>query len=76
MQSLFDLSPQFDSKITQIYTLYAENTGRPHTCNTSGGSLKFFEDEEVLKGRHILIENYKAILSQDNNRKCLYNGNK
>lgn len=29
---------------------------------------KFFEDEELLKGRHILIESYKAILypnSQD-----------
>ena len=24
--------------------------------------MKFFEDEELLKGRHILVENYKAIL--------------
>lgn len=32
----------------------------------------FFEDEERLKGRHVLIENYKAILypnSQDSSLK-------
>lgn len=39
-----------------------------HTCTTSVDSFKFFEGEELLKARHVLVENYKAIFdpnSQD-----------
>ncbi len=84
MQSLFDLFPQFDLKSCEIYT-YTRNTGRRHTCKTSVDSLKVFEGEELLKGRHILVENYKAILyprSRDTSlktplhSKSLYNRNK
>lgn len=60
-----------------------KNTGRRHTCTTSVGFLKFFEDEERLKGRHVLVENYKAILypkftghvfkETHLHSKCLYN---
>lgn len=41
----------------KTFTPVDENTGRHHTCETSAG---FFEDEEQLKGRHILLEHYEA----------------
>lgn len=57
---MFDLFPQIDSKSYESETC-TESMFNHHTCKTSVGSLKIFEGEELLKGRHILLENYKAI---------------
>lgn len=50
--------PQFDLKSREI-TPQVDVT---HAKKTSVDSLKVFEDQELLKGRHILVENCKAIL--------------
>lgn len=65
--------PQFDLTSREITSTRAPGTQVDVThAKTSGDSLKVFEGEEPLKGRHILVENYKAILypsSQDTSLK-------